>query len=162
MQVLIITLTLIFIAAIIFGIREKLCYMRFQKYLDMDIRIQFYDAQQAVDAYKRGSIVLELRDTDAHIKSVVITQLRFSNPALQVTTLDNIYFKARTDKPQVLSVSFRTRRRDLQDMNRKHVRLYIRGRMTDQQGQDKVFKAKVPSVLDSSNDAMSRIEPFPA
>lgn len=162
MQALIVTLTLIFTAAIIFGIRKKLCYMRFQRYLDMDIRIQFYEAQQSVDAFKRGSIVLELRDADAYIKSVVITQLRFSNPALQVTTMDNIYFKARTDKPQVLSVSFRIRRRDLQDMKKKRVRLYIRGRMTDQQGQDKVFKAKVPSVLDSSNDAMTGVEPFPA
>lgn len=144
MQVHTILVLLILVIAAVYLIREQHRYVLFRKYLDMSVHLQFHDVRQSMDAYKRGSVVLELRDMHAKVKTVVITKLQFSTAIFQVTAFDQIYFKSKTDKAQVLSVSFKVRRSALSGNKSHNVQVSLQGYFTDQHGREQTFKARIP------------------
>lgn len=122
-------------------------YRRYKRYLDMDVGIKFQESSDPYDHMHRGSVMIHLHKCGDNIKGIVIKDVSFSHNAFYVPSTDKLYFKGKGDKSQLLSASFRIRRHALRRLENKSLHIHLSGWISDDEGNVKLFKARIPYVV---------------
>lgn len=125
-------------------------FQRYKRYLDMDVEVQFQESSDPYDHMHRGSVMLHLHKCGDNIKSIVIHNVSFSHSAFHVPSVDKLYFKGKDNKSQLLSASFRIRRHALRRLANKSLYIHLSGRISDEEGKEKLFKARIPYMVKQS------------
>ncbi|MBD1423782.1 hypothetical protein [Sphingobacterium chuzhouense] len=144
-------LGLVFIFFLVRNEQQK--YQRYKRLIDMDVEVQFQESADPYDHMRRGSVMLRLHGCEEHVKAIVIKDMSFNHRAFYVPSLDNkLYFKGKGTENQLLSASFRIRRHALRQLVGKQVYVNLSGWVSDNEGNAKPFKARVPYTVACFSD----------